>query len=735
MIANAASGYDFDELYAELFLLITSIAGIAFGIYHTISIIRIPLDDFQRFNVSNEKSVESIRKMREISGLIADGATTFLTQEYVFLGVFIVLFSILLFFTAEEDLGELWVTSAFILGGITSILSGFIGMKIAVTANVKVTKEASKSIQDAFVVAFKGGAVLGFSLVGIGLFMLTVLIMVYRIAYLDEYASKRDYMDMFEAIAGYGLGGSSIALFGRVGGGIYTKAADVGADLVGKVVAGLDEDSPQNPGVIADNVGDNVGDIAGMGSDLFGSFAEATCAALVVGATSTEIVFSNGAYYYYPLMITGAGIIVCILTSFVALTIQKPPSADKVENTLKWQLIISTVLMTPVLYGISYFCLPSTFTFADTGTTCRYYHAFICTATGLWSGLIIGIFTEYYTSNSYRPVQEVAESCKTGAATNIIYGLALGFHSVLVPIICLAITIFVSFKFCDMFGIALAALGMLSTLSIGLTIDGYGPIADNAGGIAEMCELDECRQITDALDAAGNTTAAIGKGFAIGSACLVALALFGAFVTRTNLGVVNILQPLQFSGLIVGAMLPYLFTAMTMKSVGKAAGEMIEEIQSQFQKYRILEGEADPDYQRCIEISTKASLKYMIAPGLLVLLSPFFIGLFFGAEGVSGLLAGAIVSGIQLAISFSNAGGAWDNAKKYVEDDRLIINGEVRGKKTEEHKASVIGDTVGDPLKDTSGPSLNILIKLMAITSLVFGGFFTRVGGVLNAYL
>mmetsp|Transcript_23354 Transcript_23354/g.25874 ORF Transcript_23354/g.25874 Transcript_23354/m.25874 type:complete len:736 (+) Transcript_23354:1-2208(+) len=735
MIANTASGFDFDEWWAELFLLITSITAIAYGIYHTIGIIRIPLDDFQRFNVSNEKSVENIRKMREISGLIADGATTFLTQEYIFLGIFIVLFSILLFFTAEEELGEFWVTAAFILGGATSILAGFIGMKIAVTTNVKVTKEASKSIADAFIVAFKGGAVLGFSLVGMGLFSLTVLIMVYRIAYLDEYASFQDYTDMFEAVAGYGLGASSIALFGRVGGGIYTKAADVGADLAGKVVAGLDEDSPQNPGVIADNVGDNVGDIAGMGSDLFGSFAEATCAALVIGATSKELVFSNGAYFYYPLMISGAGIIVCILTSFAALTFMKPETADKVESTLKWQLIISTVLMTPVLWVLAYFCLPQDFVFVESKLTCTYMHAFICTACGLWSGLLIGLVTEYYTSNSYGPVQEVAESCKTGAATNIIYGLALGFHSVVVPIICLAITIFISFKFCGMYGIALGALGMLSTLSIGLTIDGYGPIADNAGGIAEMCELDECRQITDVLDAAGNTTAAIGKGFAIGSACLVALALFGAFVTRTGLESVNILQPLQFSGLIIGAMLPYLFTAMTMKSVGEAAGEMIEEIQHQFQKDKILAGTDEPDYDRCIAIATNASLKSMIAPGLLVLLSPFFVGLFFGAEGVSGLLAGAIVSGIQLAISFSNAGGAWDNAKKYIEDDRLMIKGEVRGKKTEEHKAAIIGDTVGDPLKDTSGPSLNILIKLMAITSLVFGGFFTKVGGILNAYI
>jgi H+-translocating diphosphatase len=733
MIANTASGCEFTEWWAEVFLLSTSIFGILVGIYHTINIIRIPLDDFQQYNVSNEKAVGSIRKMREISGLIADGATTFLTTEYIFLAVFIVLFSILLFFTAEEELGELWVTSAFILGGVTSILAGFIGMKIAVATNVKVTKEASKSISDAFVVAFKGGAVLGFSLVGIGLFMLTILIMIYRIAFLDEYASFHDYLEMFEAIAGYGLGASSIALFGRVGGGIYTKAADVGADLVGKVIAGLEEDSPMNPGVIADNVGDNVGDIAGMGSDLFGSFAESTCAALVVGATSKEIVFSQGAYYYYPLTITGSGIIICFITSIAALTFMKPKSADKVENTLKWQLIISTVLMTPVLWALSYFCLPETFVFVEAGITCKYYYAFICTACGLWSGLIIGIFTEYFTSNAYGPVQEVAQSCTTGAATNIIYGLSLGFYSVVIPIIALAITIFISFKFCGMYGIALGALGMLSTLCIGLTIDGYGPIADNAGGIAEMCGLEECRQITDALDAAGNTTAAIGKGFAIGSACLVALALFGAFVTRTKLGIVNILQPLQFSGLIVGAMLPYLFTAMTMKAVGLAASEMIEEIQDQFEKKKIREGVDEPDYQRCIAISTKSSLRHMIMPGLLVLFSPFLVGLFFGAEGVSGLLAGAIVSGIQLAISFSNAGGAWDNAKKYVEDDRLIVRGEVRGKGSDEHKAAVTGDTVGDPLKDTSGPSLNILIKLMAITSLVFGGFFTRVGGLLKS--
>ena len=390
--------------------------------------------------------------------------------------------------------------------------------------------------------------------------------------------------------------------------------------------------------------------------------------------------------------------------------------------------------MTPALWLCAEFALPAEFTFADMpGKTVTRMGGFFCAAAGLWGGLIIGYFTEYFTSNQYRPVQAVANSCTTGAATNIIYGLALGYSSTVIPVLALAITIYVSFELAGMYGIALAALGMLSTICIALTIDGYGPIADNAGGIAEMCEMEECREITDCLDAAGNTTAAVGKGFAIGSACLVGLALFGAFVTRTGLKEVNILRPLQFAGLIVGAMLPYAFSAMTMKSVGMAATEMINEIKRQFETGKILEGLEEPDYERCIAISTKASLREMIAPGLLVLLSPFFVGLFFGPEGVSGLLAGAIVSGVQMAISFANSGGAWDNAKKYIEGGRLIVRGEVKGKRTEEHKAAVIGDTVGDPLKDTSGPSLNILIKLMAIISLVFGPAFPATGYLFQA--
>ena len=538
------------------------------------------------------------------------------------MAVFMVLFSILLFFTAEEKLGHFYTVGAFILGACTSMLAGFIGMRIAVATNVKVTKEAAYGMDRAFIVAYRGGAVLGFTLTGLGLFTLVCLIMFYKLIYLPETTSKDDWLHMFENIAGYGLGGSSIALFGRVGGGIYTKAADVGSDLVGKVVAGLEEDSPQNPGVIADNVGDNVGDIAGMGSDLFGSFAESTCACLVVSATSEQLVNGEEAYYYFPLLISGAGIIVAIITTLFTL-VMKVNERPKIESTLKWQLIISTALMTPALWLCAELALPAEFNFADMkGKTVTRMGAFFCAACGLWGGLIIGYFTEYFTSNQYRPVQTVANACTTGAATNIIYGLALGYSSTVIPVLALAVSIYVSFELAGMYGIALAALGMLSTICIALTIDGYGPIADNAGGIAEMCEMEECREITDCLDAAGNTTAAVGKGFAIGSACLVGLALFGAFVTRTGLKEVNILQPLQFSGLIVGAMLPYAFSALTMKSVGMAATQMINEIKRQFETGKILEGLEEPDYERCIAISTNASLKEMIAPGLLVSESP-----------------------------------------------------------------------------------------------------------------
>lgn len=586
---------------------------------------------------------------------------------------------------------------------------------------------------------------MGFCLCSLALLVLFILIEVIRAVKFNNASILGNPQYMYECIAGYGLGGSSIALFGRVGGGIYTKAADVGADLVGKIEYKLNEDDPRNPACIADNVGDNVGDVAGMGADLFGSFAEATCATLVVMSNSPDLSFQKSAMMF-PLLISAGGILACIATSFIATHIKPVSSAKGVEDALRTQMIMSTVLTTAVMLPIALAFMPShycvavkpvglvstTFSWAGvapgaTPSWCmkvsQNWMAFVCVAMGLWGGLAIGYFTDYMTSNHHAPVQELAESCKDGAAVNIIYGISLGNFSTIVPGIVLALIIFFAFYLCDMFGIACAALGMLSTLSIGLTIDAYGPVCDNAGGIAEMAEFPhEVRVRTDVLDAAGNTTAAIGKGFAIGSAALVSLALFGAFVTRTGITSVNILTPITFSGLLIGAMLPYWFSAMCMRSVGKAAKLMVEEVRRQFEDpeddrgIRIQRGELSPDSDKCIEISTEASLKEMLGPGLLVMGTPVFMGVFFGINSVTGLLAGGMVSGVQMAISSSNMGGAWDNAKKLIEATGV--------KGSPEHDAAVIGDTVGDPLKDTSGPALNILMKLMAIISLVFADFF-----------
>lgn len=753
-------------IVAELFLLATSTIAIIFGIINVVAVNGVDMEEMKASGNEfedneplideneddTEDKIDPRRRetvdqkkyelMLKLHSKISSGANSFLFKEYAYMVVFIVVFGAIIGLLAETKLGEVWTVIAFVLGAVISIISGFLGMRIAVAANVRTTKECSISLSRGFVVAYKAGSVLGFCLVGLALLFLTLLIMIYRRVYLPDRESTEnpeEYQMMFEKIAGYGLGGSSIALFGRVGGGIYTKAADVGADLAGKVVKGLPEDDIRNPGTIADNVGDNVGDIAGMGSDLFGSLAESSCAALVVSGTSEQLVIDTGAFYY-PLCITGIGIIVSLITWMFATNQEaccKIQRFSDVEKVIKYQLIISTALLIPALFLVSFFVLPSEFTFKGIDHTVTHFEVFICALCGLISGFLIGIVTEYYTSNEYYPVQELSESCKKGAAPNIIKGLALGYMSCIIPIFCLAVTIYVSFKLADMYGIAVAALGMLSNLCIALAIDGYGPISDNAGGIAEMCELNLTRIRTDKLDAAGNTTAAIGKGFAIGSACLVSLALFGAFATRTNLSVVNVLEPLQFAGLVVGAMLPYAFSAMTMKAVGTAAEAMIEEIARQDREGLIREG-VEPDYAKCIAISTESSLKEMIAPGLLVMLSPILVGLFFGPKGVAGLLAGSIVSGIQMAISASNTGGAWDNAKKYIEANKLqpdVLNERdeegntiiVRhGKGTDTHKAAVVGDTVGDPLKDTSGPALNILIKLMAIISLVFGDFYEK---------
>jgi len=652
-------------------------------------------------------TADIVAEMIKISKTIQEGAMSFLFAEYTYMAVYVVIFSgILIKFTGVPT------TIAFVVGSITSIICGWIGMKIAVYTNVRTTHQCWRDLSSGFEVAIKGGCVMGLSLVSIGVLALYALL-----NYFQTHLSFESPEIMYEALAGYGLGGSSIALFGRVGGGIYTKAADVGADLSGKNDYGLEEDDYRNPACIADNVGDNVGDIAGMGADLFGSFAESTCAALVLAAASPEL-RAHRASQLYPLLISSCGIVVGIVTLLLQVAIYKVKEKQDVEKALKGILVISTVLMTPVAHFLSKWCLPAEFSMGDgKNDHVQWWYCSVSVMLGLWSGLIIGYVTEYYTSASYTPVREIAETQKQSAATGIIYGLALGYLSCIVPVICLGVTILVAHTLCGMFGVALGALGMLGTMTMGLTIDAYGPISDNAGGIAEMAGLPEVvRELTDCLDAAGNTTAAIGKGFAIGSAALVSLALFGAFCVRAEVFEVDILNPWVFTGLLFGAMMPYAFAAMTMKSVGKAANDMVKECLEQFPK--IMNEGMTPDYEKCIRISTEASLREMIAPGALVILSPLVAGFGFGKNCCAGLLSGALVSSVQLAISMSNSGGAWDNSKKYISAGFL---GKEFCKGSEAHKNSVTGDTVGDPLKDTSGPALNIVMKLTAIISLVFG--------------
>ncbi|KAJ7545172.1 hypothetical protein O6H91_09G110000 [Diphasiastrum complanatum] len=697
------------------------------------------LDDEEGYD-----DAEAVALCAEIQNAISEGAESFLITEYQYLGIFMAVFSvfIFLFLGSVGGFSTKWVsckanpselcapplanalfsTVAFILGALTSTLSGYLGMKIATYANARTTLEARKGVGEAFIVAFRAGSVMGFLLAANGLIVLFIAIVLFKLYY------GNDWTGLYESIAGYGLGGSSVALFGRVGGGIYTKAADVGADLVGKVERNIPEDDPRNPAVIADNVGDNVGDIAGMGADLFGSFAESSCAALVVSSISSFGADRDFVAMSFPLLISSAGIVVCLITTIFATDLFVIKSVKEIEPSLKRQLVISTVLMTLAIAAVCYLALPSTFTINVVGhqpKVVKNWKLFFCVGSGLWAGLIIG------------PVRDVADSCRTGAATNVIFGLALGYKSVIIPVLAIAVAIFLSFSLAAMYGIAVAALGMLSTLATGLAIDAYGPISDNAGGIAEMAGMPhKVRERTDALDAAGNTTAAIGKGFAIGSAALVSLALFGAFVSRAGIAVVDVIQPKEFVGLIVGAMLPYWFSAMTMKSVGKAALAMVEEVRRQFNTIPgLMEGTVKPDYKRCVKISTDASLREMIPPGALVMLTPLIVGTLFGSSTLAGLLAGALVSGVQIAISASNTGGAWDNAKKYIEAGASDHARSLGPKGSDAHKAAVIGDTVGDPLKDTSGPSLNILIKLMAVESLVFAPFFAAHGGIFFKWL
>lgn len=638
-------------------------------------------------------------KLKKIAGAIEQGAMAFLFQEYKYVTLFAICFALLIIGVIPHGMHT---AVAFLIGAGVSSICAFLGMKIAVKGNVRTAMQAQTGIAEAFRVAFNSGAVMGFGLTGLAVLGLVTTALAFSMF-------GDNPMQVMEIVSGFGLGGSTVALFGRVGGGIYTKAADIGADLVGKVETGIPEDDPRNPAVIADNVGDNVGDIAGMGADLFGSCAEATCAALVIGA-SVSAISQDLNTLYYPILITAVGIPVCLFTAWFA---QVKKDAETVEATLKKQLFISTIIMSIILAVITKLVLVE---FPLAGKVITPNGVLIALLAGLWAGLLIGVVTEYFTSHSYKPVREVAEASKTGAATNIIYGLSLGYKSAVVPVIAIAVTIYLAWTMAGMYGIAIAAIGMISTIATGLTIDAYGPVSDNAGGIAEMCKLGpEVRKRTDTLDAAGNTTAAIGKGFAIGSAVLTALALFGAFLTVARIDTLNLLSPLVFASLVFGGVLPFLFTAQTMRAVGQAAYAMIEEVRRQFREIPgILAGDVEPDYRSCVSIATTAAIKLMISPGFLVMFTPLVFGALFGVEALAGLLAGVLVSGVVLAISASNSGGGWDNAKKYIE------TGALGGKGTDAHKAAVTGDTVGDPFKDTSGPSLNILMKLMAIISLVF---------------
>ena len=703
-----------------LLLFASAFLGLGIALIYYIKVSSIPI-------TQGIENTEEAEKLIKIHGAIARGAMAFLKAEYRYMVYFMAGFGILIALLIDDphtpDVNEgLYTAISFLLGCVISILSGFIGMRIATIGNARTTTAAKNSIADAFYVALNSGAVMGFGLVGLAVLGLVGIYLV-----LDALIPGIEKHILMEVMAGFGLGGSSIALFARVSGGIFTKAADVGADLVGKVEQGIPEDDPRNPAVIADNVGDNVGDVAGMGADLFGSCAESTCAALVIGAVAFA---TNLEALLFPILISAVGIPISLLTMFTA----QVKKEEDVAPALKRLLIVATGLSAVAMYFVSMWALPESFEI--NGEVYTNMGVFLCYLTGAVAGLLVGLLTEYYTSHDFKPVQEVAKASETGAATNIIFGLALGYQSAAGSILLLGASIFIPFTMAGMYGVAVAAIGMLSTLVVGLTIDAYGPVADNAGGIAEMTGMGEnIRDRTDVLDSAGNTTAAIGKGFAIGSAILTSLALFSAFLTRADLldpeakimDSINLLDPLVLTGLFVGAMLPFLFSAMTMKSVGKAAFDMIEEVRRQFKTIPgIMEGTAEPDYEKCVGISTEAALREMIPPGILIMGTPLLVGFLFGVPAVAGILAGSLVSGGVLAIASANSGGAWDNAKKYIE------KGNLGGKGTETHKAAVVGDTVGDPFKDTSGPSLNILVKLSAILSLVFVPFFIQYGGLLT---